>query len=154
MDTKFSVAVHVLVLVSESPDPMTSDQMSESVGTNASYVRKVLGLLKGAGLVDSRQGARGYRLLASPEQVSLADVYRAVEGEGGGLLDIHQNANDRCVVGRNIKPVLQGMFAEANEAFRQALASRTLADCIAAIEARMGQSDGRGNEEATTEGQA
>lgn len=154
MDTKFSVAVHVLVLVSESPDPMTSDQMSESVGTNASYVRKVLGLLKGAGLVDSRQGARGYRLLASPEQVSLADVYRAVEGEGGGLLDIHQNANDRCVVGRNIKPVLQGMFAEANEAFRQALASRTLADCIVAIEARMGQSDGRGNEETTTEGQA
>ena len=153
MDTKFSVAVHVLVLVSESPDPMTSDQMSESVGTNASYVRKVLGLLKGAGLVDSRQGARGYRLLASPEQVSLADVYRAVEGEGGGLLDIHQNANDRCVVGRNIKPVLQGMFAEIEEAFRRALASKTLADCIAAIKARMGQAEGaHGNEGATAEG--
>lgn len=154
MDTKFSVAVHVLVLVSESTDPMTSDQMAKSVGTNASYVRKVLGLLKGAGLVDSRQGARGYRLAASPEQVSLMDVYRAVEGEGGGLLDIHQNASDRCVVGRNIKPVLQGMFAEANEAFRQALASKTLADCIAAIKARVGQSDGRGNEETTTEGQS
>ena len=46
MDTKFSVAVHVLILISESPPPINSDQMAESVGTNASYVRKILALLK------------------------------------------------------------------------------------------------------------
>ena len=42
MDTKFSVAVHVLILISESPDPLNSDPMAGSVGTNASYIRKYL----------------------------------------------------------------------------------------------------------------
>ena len=46
MDTKFSVAVHILILISESPNPLSSDQMAESVGINASYIRKVLALLK------------------------------------------------------------------------------------------------------------
>lgn len=46
MDTKFSVAVHVLILVSESSEPLNSEQMAQSVGTNASYIRKILSLLK------------------------------------------------------------------------------------------------------------
>ena len=33
MDTKFSVAVHEMILISESPTPLNSDQMAESVGT-------------------------------------------------------------------------------------------------------------------------
>lgn len=39
MDTKFSVAVHILILISEAPNPLNSDQMAGSVGTNASYIR-------------------------------------------------------------------------------------------------------------------
>lgn len=49
------------------------------------------------------------------------------------LLDIHQNPNDRCVVGRHIRPVLTEMFTEAEEAFTRALAEKTLADCIDGI---------------------
>ena len=40
MDTKFSVAVHALILISEAPFAINSDQMAVSVGTNASYIRK------------------------------------------------------------------------------------------------------------------
>ena len=56
MDTKFSAAIHVLILISESPTLINSDQMAESVGTNASYIRKILVLLKKAGIVDSHRG--------------------------------------------------------------------------------------------------
>ena len=38
MDTKFSVAVHALVLISEAPLTINSDQIAASVGTNASYI--------------------------------------------------------------------------------------------------------------------
>ena len=48
MDTKFSIAVHALILISESPNPISSDQMAQSVGTNASYIRKIPALLKKA----------------------------------------------------------------------------------------------------------
>ena len=138
MDTKFSVAVHVLILLSESPPPMNSDQMAMSVGTNASYVRKILSLLKKAGIVDGHRGISGYTMLLPPEQLTLLQIYQAVmEQPKPHLLDIHQNSSDRCVVGRYIRPVLSGMFSGVEDAFARALGEKTLADCIAGIQNRM-----------------
>lgn len=138
MDTKFSVAVHVLILVSESPTPINSDQMAMSIGTNASYVRKILSLLKKAGIVDGHRGISGYTMLLPPEQLTLLQIYQAVmEQPKPHLLDIHQNSSDRCVVGRYIRPVLSGMFSGVEDAFANALGEKTLADCIAGIQNRM-----------------
>ena len=138
MDTKFSVAIHVLILISESPNPISSDQMAESVGTNASYIRKILALLKKAEIVDGHRGISGYSLTVAPEQLTLRQVYQAVTQENKvHLLDIHQNPSDRCIVGRHIRPVLTGMFADIEEGFARSLASKTLADCIAEIRKRI-----------------
>ena len=78
MDTKFSSAIHMLILISEAETPMTSEEIAVSVGTNASYIRKVTGLLKKKGIVESRQGASGYQLLVKPEKLTLYEVYQAV----------------------------------------------------------------------------
>ena len=138
MDMKFSVAVHVLILISESPTPINSDQMETSVGTNASYVRKILALLKKAGIVDGHRGISGYTLMITPEQLTLLQIYQAVmEEPKPHLLDIHQNPSDRCIVGRHIRPVLSGMFSGVEDAFANALGEKTLADCIAGIQNRM-----------------
>lgn len=138
MDTKFSVAVHVLILVSEFPTPINSDQMAISIGTNASYVRKILGLLKKAGIVDGHRGISGYTMLLPPEQLTLLQIYQAVmEQPNPHLLDIHQNSSDRCIVGHYIRPVLSGMFSGVEDAFARALGEKTLADCIAGIQNRM-----------------
>lgn len=138
MDTKFSVAIHILILISESSDPINSDRMAESVGTNASYVRKILSLLKKSGIVDGHRGISGYSLTVPSEQLTLLKIYQAVMEESKvHLLDIHQNPNDRCIVGHHIKPVLTGMFSDMEEAFAHSLADKTLADCIAGIRKRM-----------------
>ena len=138
MDTKFSVAVHVLILISESPDPISSDRMAESVGTNASYIRKILALLKKAEIVDGHRGVSGYRLTVPPEQLMLLQIYRAVTEEPKlHLLDIHQNPDDRCIVGHHIKPVLTDMFADIEEGFARSLAAKTLADRIADMRKRI-----------------
>ena len=50
---------------------------------------------------------------------------------------IHQNPSDRCIVGQHIRPVLTGMFTDAEDAFTRALAGKTLADCIGAIRKEM-----------------
>lgn len=138
MDTKFSVAVHILILISESPDPMNSEQMAGSVGTNASYVRKILALLKKAEIVDGHKGVSGYTLTTTPERLTLLRIYQAVMEEPKiHLLDIHQNPNDQCVVGRYIRPVLTGMFEDMEEVFARSLAEKTLADCIDDIRKRI-----------------
>ncbi len=136
MDTRFSVAVHVLILISESPVPINSETMAGSVGTNASYVRKILGLLKKANIVSSHRGVPGFSLSVPPEQLTLLRIYQAVTEEPH-LLDIHQNASDQCVVGRHIRPVLTGMFEQAESAFTRALSEQTLAGCIAGIRGRL-----------------
>ena len=138
MDTKFSVAVHVLILISETQSPINSDQMAKSVGTNASYIRKILALLKKAEIVDGHRGVGGYTPRIPPEKLSLLRIYQAVmEEPKPHLLDIHQNPGDRCVVGCHIRPVLSGIFAGVEDAFARALGEKTLADCIAEIRNRL-----------------
>ena len=138
MDTKFSVAVHILILVSESQPSFNSDQMAMSVGTNASYVRKILSLLKKAGIVDGHRGISGCTLRIAPEQLTLLKIYQAVmEQPKPHLLDVHQNPSDRCIVGQHIRTVLTGMFADVEDTFARSLSDKTLADCIADIRKRM-----------------
>ena len=138
MDTKFSVAVHILILISESPPPINSDQIAMSVGTNASYVRKILALLKKAGIVHGHQGISGYSLLFAPKRLTLLKIYQAVmEEPKPHLLDVHQNPSDRCIVGQHIRTVLTGMFADVEDTFARSLSDKTLADCIADIRKRM-----------------
>jgi len=131
VDTKFSVAIHLLILTSESDEPMSSEQIANSVGTNASYVRKVATRLGRAGIIEGRRGVSGFSLLKAPERISLLDVYRAVEQtEDVHVFDVHQNPSDECIVGRSIRPVLNGMFREAERVVERELAGTTLADCI------------------------
>ena len=132
MDTKFSTAIHMLILVSEAEQPMNSEQIAHSVGTNASYIRKVAALLSRAGIIEGRRGVSGFSLLKAPEDITLLDVYRAVEQtEDVHVFDVHQNPSDECIVGRNIRPVLNGVFRQAEQVVERKLAGATLADCMA-----------------------
>ena len=137
MDTKFSVAVHTLILLSEAPGTLNSDQIAMSVGTNGSYIRKILSLLRKAGIIKSHKGVSSYELTSKSEDISLLDIYKAVmEEEEIHLFDIHQNPNDMCIVGRHIKPVLGNMFKDLEDSFSQELANRTLSECIDDIRRR------------------
>ena len=134
MDTRFSSAIHTLILIAEAKIPLSSEQIAGSVGTNASYIRKITSLLKKKGIIESHRGISGFALKPRPDEVTLLQIYQAVNDmEDVGLFDLHQNPNDQCVVGRYIKPVLNNMFAEMEDAFARELAGKTLADCIGAI---------------------
>ena len=131
MDTKLSSAIHALILISESETPMNSDQIAASVGTNPSYIRKLTTRLSKAGIIEGHPGVSGFHLLQKPEQISLFAVYRAVmETDSLHLFDLHQNPNDTCIVGHNIRPVLGRMFRDMEMDIENRLQSMTLADCI------------------------
>ena len=79
MDTKFSVALHILVMIAESDRTLSSKDLAISVGTNASYIRKIISLLKNDNLIETHQGKPGYFLVKPADQLSLLDVYLAVQ---------------------------------------------------------------------------
>ena len=138
MDNKFSSAIHTLILIAKSEKPLTSETIAKSVGTNASYIRKIIGLLKKKDIIESHRGVSGFAIKTDPEDLTLLQIYQAVnETDRPCLFDLHQNPNDKCIVGRHIKPVLAGMFAEMEAGFAAVLADKTLADCISGIRERL-----------------
>ena len=137
MDTRFSSAIHMLIMIAGADSPMTSELIAKSVGTNASYVRKIAGLLKKQGIIDSHRGVGGFKLLAAPEQLTLYRVYQAINGtDEVHVFDIHQNPNDECVVGKHIRPVLTDVFRGIEEKAERELKATTLADCMDKMKAR------------------
>ena len=137
MDTRFSSAIHILILISEAEVPMTSAEIAKSVGTNPSYIRRITGLLKKNKIIESRQGIGGFKLLIPSQELTLYKVYNAVsETDKIHVFDLHQNPSDRCIVGRHIKPFLKEVFREAEEKAEQQLKNTTLRECIDTMRAK------------------
>jgi DNA-binding IscR family transcriptional regulator len=127
--TRFSVAVHALALIDYFDGKrLTSESVADSVGTNASFVRRLLAMLAHAGLVESSAGIAGARLARPAGKITLLDIYRAVDMEDEHRLAIHGNPDPRCIVGRYIEGALDAVIAPAEQAFESQLGRRTLAD--------------------------
>lgn len=147
MDTKFSTAIHTLILITESQDSLSSDQIAASVGTNASYIRKITLMLKKAGIIESHRGISGFSLARNAEDICLLDVLRAVTGDDEThLFDIHQKSSGSSDVGRNIKPVLIDMFSGIEDQIKMILTKETLADCVVLVKKRVAQEKMIGDE--------
>lgn len=131
MDTKFSIAIHCLIMIAGSDTPLTSAMLASSVGTNPSFVRRIIGCLKQGGIIESHQGVGGFALLVDPKELSLLRIYRAVEEkEEVHVFDVHENPNDLCIVGRHIRPVLLDAFREIEQTAEKELSHKSLQDCM------------------------
>lgn len=130
MDNRFSCAIHTLILIAKASEPMDSAEIAQSVGTNASYIRKILAALKKAGLIASQQGKKGFVLLKDPKTLSLSELLNALYPAGITLFPAHKNPNPLCPVGRHIKPVLNGLNEKLQEKVFEEFKETTLQDCM------------------------
>jgi Rrf2 family protein len=130
-NTQFAVAVHVLTMLAGLPRELqTSEVMAASVGSNPVHIRRVLGRLREAGFVTSRPGRRGgWQLLRTPEETTLADVWRVINGDDP-VLGVHE-ATPECDVSRRIHSNLEDIDRRALAAVEAELAATTLADLAA-----------------------
>ncbi|MCF3103032.1 Rrf2 family transcriptional regulator [Streptomyces roseoverticillatus] len=133
--SRMTVATHTLtwmalVCPKRHDGIVTSDQIADSVNTNPVVIRRTLGSLRDAGLVESRRGqGAGWRLARTPESITLRDVYLAVEPEP--LIALHPSTpNQKCPVGVGIPPVLREAYDRAEESMKRELATITVADVL------------------------
>lgn len=115
MNSEFTIAVHSLVLLAYKADRMaTSEYIAHNVCTHPARVRKVLGLLRKAGLVSTKEGiGGGYLLNCDPERTTLADIWRTV---AAGTLKPSWCSGDPqqdCMIASNIQEVMNGIFCDA-----------------------------------------
>ncbi|ACO48077.1 Rrf2 family transcriptional regulator [Deinococcus deserti] len=131
MNSQYAIAVHILTLISLYPhNARTSDEIAASVGVNPVVVRNVMSLLRKAGLLDTRQGSPGARLIRPPEAITLLDVYHAVNAPEL-VFKLHDQPHPQCPVGGNIQAALTTVLGNAQQAMEDHLATVTLADIMA-----------------------
>jgi DNA-binding IscR family transcriptional regulator len=127
-----TLAVHVLTWIAfdrrgTEDEVGTSQRIATSVNTNPVVIRRCLGDLREARLVESSR-SRGWTLSRDASQITLHDVYRAV---GGNVFAMHASPPDHeCHVGYGIQPVLIRAYEQATSALCESLAQTTVADIL------------------------
>ncbi|MDE6504604.1 MAG: Rrf2 family transcriptional regulator [Clostridia bacterium] len=133
--SRFTVAVHTMLAIHTFGKDLktTSEFIASSVNVNPVVIRRILSSLKNAGLIEVKAGSGGARIIKPLEDITLLDVYRAVDCVEDGLFHFHENPNPNCPVGKNIHAVLDESLAAAQSALENSLKSSTLAE----IDARL-----------------
>ena len=129
ISSRFTLAIHIFACIDTFGNEckVTSDFLAGSTNVNPIIIRKILGQLKGAGLIDVARGTDGTTVAKALDQITFLDVYRAVECvENGDLFHFHDNPNDSCPVGRNIHQILDDKLLRVQSAMEKELASITL----------------------------
>ncbi|WNY25022.1 Rrf2 family transcriptional regulator [Methanolapillus millepedarum] len=97
--SRFSIAIHTLLCLAllGGRQKMTSAFISSCVNVNPAVVRKTLGQLKKAGLVDVKSGEGGATLAKKPDEITLYDVYQAVGAvDESSLFNVHRQPDENC----------------------------------------------------------
>ena len=139
--SRFTIAIHMLVIVAleGKENKVTSDFLASSVGVNPVIIRKTLSQLKKAELVTVARGTGGAEIIKNLEDISLLDIYQAVEclGKTGQLFSFHDHPNPNCPVGANIHVVLDEKLLKIQQAMEKELSLTSLAQLVADTEARI-----------------
>lgn len=128
--SRFTVAVHTLLVIYNfsATTKVTSDFIAASVQVNPVVIRRTLLSLKAAGMVDVKAGSGGASIVKDMGDITLYDVYKAVDSMDGDMFHFHENPNPACPVGRNIHAVLDSHLADAQAAMENELKNVTLLD--------------------------
>src|SRR3954468_20471561 len=136
---KLPVDIHMLpIFPLKRGEPLTSEFIACSVNTNPVVIRRLLGSLRDAGIVDSRTGAGGgWSLLVDPERITLLDILRAVEPQSE-LFALHRSEpNPECPCGLHIQSVLTDVYDKVQDGMTRQLAGITIACITGKIRCRM-----------------
>ena len=142
ISSRFTIATHMLIIIAiikGRESKVTSDFLAASVGVNPVIIRKTLSQLKKAGLISVARGTGGTEIIKDLQDISLFDVYQAVEclGKSGKLFSFHDNPNPNCPVGANIHKVLDQKLLDIQVAMENQLRQMSLAQVVADAEARI-----------------
>lgn len=136
--SRFTVAVHTLLVIHKfsNEQKTTSEFIASSVNVNPVVIRRTLQSLKAAGLIDVKAGSGGASLAKGLKDITLYDVYVAMDCLEGGLFHFHENPNPDCPVGKNIHAVLDDHLANAQLAMENKLKKVTLSNLANALSSR------------------
>lgn len=130
-NTKFAVALHAVLVLARHPSTfVSSDFIAESVRTNPVVIRRLLGVLVDAGIVETKAGkAGGARLAKEGSGISVYDLYRAVLNEEL-FPKPEKGENSECIVSCSMRRILDEVCDRAAEGLKASLGTLTIAALV------------------------
>lgn len=108
-----SDVLHVLLHMGQADEPLTSEVLAKSMGTNPAVLRRTMAGLREAGHVTSGKGHGGGWQLAKPlDQITLLAVYQAL-GQPTLFAIGNRNAHADCQVQKRVNAALSDTMAQA-----------------------------------------
>jgi len=121
-----AIGLHSMVYIASSKEKLNVNQISEFIGSSKHHVAKVMQRLVKEDLVSSNRGpAGGFEMKKSPEEITLLDIYEAIEGP----INTHI-----CLGNKMVCPFRKCVFGDLSNKmtieFKNYMQSRTLAEYI------------------------
>ncbi|WP_375448060.1 Rrf2 family transcriptional regulator [uncultured Fibrella sp.] len=119
---------------------VTSEEIAGVINTNPVIVRRILKELRAAGLVTSTRGKTGgYQLGRSANDMSLLDIFLAVEGDRVDFFSLaHRDNKPGCsAIANSIQQTLHPIFAQSLAALKEDLGRYSVAEVLNTSLARM-----------------
>lgn len=128
VSAKADYAVRAAAELAASPDgPVKGERLADSQDIPLQFLEHILLDLKHSGIVRARRGAKGGYWLAKPaEEVSIAEVIRAVEGPIAHV----QSAPPESITYTGSAKELQNVWIAVRASLREVLESTSLADLV------------------------
>lgn len=125
LSTRSRYGTRMLLDIAENSNgkPVSVSEISKRLGVSVKYLEQLIRPLKRGGYLESVRGPKGGHLLTrSPEEITVGEVVRLLEG-GINLTDC---VGDDTVCGRSCECSVRSVWVEATQAMNRILDSITL----------------------------
>jgi Rrf2 family protein len=115
-----------------APDPLTIEQIARRSGTPKRFLEHILLEVRNAGAIASTRGrSGGYSLIKRPEEISISELLRTIDGPIAPLPCLSRRAYQRCEDCTDEASCrIRRVFAEVFWSYLVIIESLTLADMM------------------------
>jgi len=130
--SRFTIGIHTMLCIAHfsSTKKVTSEFLSKSTNANPVIIRRILGQLKKAKLIDVKAGVGGSYLLKDPKDITLLDIFKAVGAKEEQLFSFHSNPDCKCPIGKNIRSILNDHLVDIENAMLNQMKKTTLSELL------------------------
>ena len=125
---EYALRAMLVLGLSHDANVVRIQAISQQQNIPRKFLEQILNDLKSAGIVESRRGATGgYRLSRPPEEITLAEIIRHIDGALAPVSCVSQRFYEKCSCPNEAKCGIRSIMREVREAIVKILECFTVA---------------------------